>query len=135
MPAAEQRVQREGIQNVIFRGYIPPEDAPGLISAFDVGLCSYTKSPMDDARSPMRLLMYAAAGLPTVCTDLEEVRRMQFPNVVLVNDDAPSLAEGVGHALQLPRAQPPQIVNYDLHKLVPKYEAILIGKEDQLRCP
>jgi glycosyltransferase involved in cell wall biosynthesis len=124
---AKQRTKREGLRNMIFRGYISPQAAPTLISAFDVGLCSYTKSPMDDARSPMRLLMYAAAGLPTVCTNLEEVRRMKFSNVVLVEDDLDSLADGVKRALQLPRARPPQIEKYDLRTLVGKYEAVLYG--------
>jgi len=127
MEPARQRTKREGLTNLIFRGYIPPENAPTLIGAFDVGLCSYTKSRMDDARSPMRLLMYAAAGLPTVCTNLEEVRRMKFPNVVLVEDDAESLIVGVKRALQLPRIRPPQIEMYDLRYLVEQYEAILQG--------
>jgi glycosyltransferase involved in cell wall biosynthesis len=125
--SAIQRAEREGITNVVFRGYVSPPDAPAFINAFDVGLCSYLKSAMDDARSPMRLLMYAAAGLPTVCTNLEEVRRMHFPNVVLVEDDAPSLIEGVERALQLPRARPPQIEMYDLRNLVEQYEAVLRG--------
>jgi glycosyltransferase involved in cell wall biosynthesis len=127
MQPAMQRAESEGLTNLIFRGYVSPAEAPNLISALDVGLCSYTKSAMDDARSPMRLLMYAAAGLPTVCTNLEEVRRMQFPNVVLVEDDARSLAEGVKRALQLPRERPPQIKSYDLRDLVAKYEAVLRG--------
>jgi glycosyltransferase involved in cell wall biosynthesis len=122
-----QRAQHEGLSNVLFRGYVSLAEAPGLISALDVGLCSYTKSAMDDARSPMRLLMYAAAGVPAVCTDLEEVRRMRFPNVVLVEDNAQSLAEGIKRALQLPRGQPPQIDAYDLRRLVAQYEAILRG--------
>jgi glycosyltransferase involved in cell wall biosynthesis len=127
MEPAQQRTKREGLANLRFRGYISPADAPTLISAFDVGLCSYTKSLMDDARSPMRLLMYAAAGLPTVCTNLEEVRRMRFPNVVLVEDDAQSLGEGIERALQLPRVRPPQIEMYDLRNLVEQYEEVLQG--------
>ncbi len=127
MRPAMQRAEMEGITNVIFHGYVSPTDAPAFINAFDVGLCTYTKSVMDDARSPMRLLMYAAAGLPTVCTKLEEVRRMQFPNVVLVEDNARSLAEGVEQALQLPRVRPPQIEMYDLRNLVEQYEAVLQG--------
>ena len=127
MQPAQQRAQREGLTNVIFRGYVSSAQAPGLIAELDVGLCPYAKSPMDDARSPMRLLMYAAAGLPTVCTDLEEVRRMQFRNVILVDDDPNSLAEGIERALQLPRARPPQIDDYDIGRLVEHFEAVLKG--------
>ena len=127
MRSAMRRAEREVLTNLIFRGYVAPNEAPGLISAFDVGLCAYSKSLMDDARSPMRLLMYAAAGLPTVCTNLEEVRRMQFSNVVLVEADAQSLVEGIKQALQLPRVRPPQIEMYDLRNLVEQYEAVLQG--------
>jgi hypothetical protein len=82
---------------------------------------------MDDARSPMRLIAYAAAGLPIVCTDLVEVRRLQFPTVVLVDDSAQSLAEGIRRALLLPRIRPPQIDDYDIHRLVKRYETVLRG--------
>jgi glycosyltransferase involved in cell wall biosynthesis len=124
---ARGRVARERITNVRFRGFVPSEQAPALISAFDIGMCAYARTPMDDARTPMRLLMYAAAGLPTVCTDLEEVRRMRFGNVVLVQDDAPSLAGGLEAAMSLPRARPPEVRAYDLPGLVARYEAVLRG--------
>lgn len=127
MPGAQERVQRERLTNVKFMGYVPPDKAADTISALDVGLCPYSKTPGDEARSPMRLLMYAAAGLPIVCTDLEEVRRMQFPNVVLVDDTAESLAEGIKRALQLPRGQPPQVKEFDLPRLIRRYEAVLNG--------
>ncbi len=127
VPAIRQRAWREGLSNVVFQGYIPPPEAADWVSALDVGLCPYAKTPGADAGSPMRLLMYAAAGLPTVCTDLEEVRRMHFPNVVLVDDNAQSLGEGIRQALGLPRGRPPQIEDYDLQRLVARYEAVLQG--------
>jgi hypothetical protein len=80
---------------------------------------------MDEARSPMRLLAYAAAGIPTVCTDREEVRRMEFSNVVLVQDHSAAFAEGVRFALQLPRRRPSQIDAYDIKSLASQYENVL----------
>ena len=127
VPAARGRAQREHRTNVRFTGYIPPADAAALMSALDVGICPYPKSPGADASSPMRLLQYTAAGVPTVCTDLEEVRRMRFPNVVLVPDDAPGLAAGIQAALRMPHGRPPEIAAYDLPRLVAQYEAILAG--------
>lgn len=127
VPFARKQAQRAGLSNLVFQGYIPPHEAADWISALDVGLCPYEKTPGADAGSPMRLFMYAAAGLPTVCTELEEVRRMQFPNVVLVDDDPQSLAEGIRLALTLPRGRPPQIREYNLPHLVAQYEAVLRG--------
>lgn len=128
MAVAEKRARQEHLSNVRFNGYVPPEHMPDVLAALDVGLCPYAKTPMDDARSPMRLLAYAAAGLPIVCTDLLEVRRLQFPTVVLVDDSAAALAEGIQRALPQPRARPPQIAAYDSRQLVKQYEAVLTGR-------
>ena len=125
VPVAKKRVQREGIANVMFHGYVPYHQVFNMVSALDIGLCPYLKTPMDDARSPMRLLLYTAAGLPTVCTQLEEVRRLNFSNVLLVEDNANSLAEGINQALHMPRVRPPQIDEFDLTRLTQKYEEIL----------
>jgi glycosyltransferase involved in cell wall biosynthesis len=125
VPDAQKRTQQKLLSNVKFVGYIPIEQAPEVIAAFDVGLCPYEKTPGAEVSSPVRLLMYAASGLPTVCTDLECVRQMRFPNVVLVQDSAESLADGIRHALQLPRERPPHIADYDLAHLARRYETVL----------
>lgn len=85
------------------------------------------KTLMDDAGTPMCLMMYAAAGIPTVCTDLQEVRRMGLPNVVLVEDEAQALALGIARALDLPRARPSHMGTYDLPQLLKRYESVLEG--------
>jgi glycosyltransferase involved in cell wall biosynthesis len=128
IPTAQRKAQAMGLTNIRFTGYISPDEAPHLMSALDVGLCPYRKTPMDDARSPMRLLMYAAVGLPTVCTNLAEVQRMNFPNVVLVEDDATAFAEGIRAALHMPRQQPAEVQSYDVPRLVEQYVAVLAGK-------
>jgi glycosyltransferase involved in cell wall biosynthesis len=127
MERAAQRIRDERIDNVILYGYVAPDEAPSLISALDVGLCSYRQSAMDHARSPMRLLMYAAAGVPAVCTDLEEVRRMHLPNVVLVDDTADAVAEGIRSALRLTRGRPSELDAYEVRGLAKRYEAVLRG--------
>lgn len=125
---AQRRATQAGLRNVRFSGFVPPSQVANVISGLDVGLCTYNKSPMDDARSPMRLLLYAAAGIPAVCTNLEEVRRMALPNVVLIPDTPGALAEGIRTALERPRGRPPQIESYDLPQLVNHYEAVLGGR-------
>jgi hypothetical protein len=106
---------------------VPIERADEIIQMFDVGLCPYGKNPGTNAASPMRLLHYTAAGIPTVCTDLAEVRRMKFPNVVLVEDNSESLANGIEQALRLPRVRPQEIDAYDLRRLAAKYEKVIKG--------
>ena len=125
IPTAREIAHQKGLVNIVFTGYISPSEVPEAVTALDVGLCPYNKTPGAEASCPMRLLIYSAAGIPVVCTDLEEVRRMNFSNVVLVSDEIDALAEGMRHAIKLPRAQPLQIMDYDIHYLVNKIEAIL----------
>ena len=100
--------------------------AMNMMSALDVGLCPYMKTPGADASCPMRLIMYSAMGLPTVCTDLESVRRMDWPNVVLVEDSAHSMTQGIDQALQMSRIRPSQIDEFDLTYLTQNYEKVLL---------
>ena len=125
LPYAQKRALKQNITNVIWKGYVTPDQAVDLVSALDVGLCPYKKTPGADASSPMRLLMYTAAGVPTVCTDLTSVREMRLPNTVLVADNSQALVEGILTALQLPRQRPAEIETYNLPCLVKKYEAVL----------
>jgi len=127
VPESKNRAEKEGLTNCIFITEVAMENSAEVIGAFDVGLCTYARSPADDARSPMRLLMYTAAGLPTVCTDLEEVRRMQFPNVIRVEDNPPAYADGILRARGLPRSIPKEITAYDLNQLTTQYEEVLKG--------
>jgi len=124
---AQKRVQKEHITNVKFIGFVPSQDVGSLVQMFDVGVCTYSITPGADAGCPMRLLVYSAAGIPAVCTDLEEVRRWNFPNVVLVDDTPEALAQGIRSALRLPRGCPPQIDQFDIKRLAHLYEIVLAG--------
>ncbi|MGH2356355.1 MAG: glycosyltransferase [Chloroflexota bacterium] len=129
--AAVQRAQHEaaraGLSNVRFAGFVPPERVAPYFAAVDVGLCPYTKSAGADAQCPMRLLAYSAAGSAVVCTELEEVKRMRLPNVVLVGDRPEQLAAGVVEALRLPRQRPAEMQHYDIEALARRYEQVLAG--------
>ena len=63
---AQTIAEREGLTNVIFPGPVARENLADVMNQFDVGLCIYKRSPMDDARSPMRLLGYSALGYSTI---------------------------------------------------------------------
>jgi glycosyltransferase involved in cell wall biosynthesis len=126
----KHRVRSEGINNIIFAGPVPRHELPNVLDAFDVGLCIYEKTPMDDARSPMRLVAYSALGLPTVATDVEEIKRLQFPNVVLVQPTPSIIAGGIRRAAQMERQQPSNIADYDVEYLAKRLEAVIVGDVD-----
>ncbi len=120
-------VRKRAVDNVCFTGRVPLAQIHDYYAALDIGIIPFDKTPFTDAACPIKLLEYSAAGLPVVCTNLEEVRRMGFPNVILVADEPRSLAEGIERALTLPRQVPPQIEAYDIQRLTARYEAVLRG--------
>ena len=129
LPAAQKNASLLGLSNIHFVGPLERRAMPEFLAAMHLGLCPYLRTPGADAGSPMRLLQYAAAGLPTVCTDLEETRRMGFENVVLVKDDAQAAVDGLLKAAHMPRRRPPQILEYDLPKLIGSLEDIMAGRK------
>jgi glycosyltransferase involved in cell wall biosynthesis len=120
-------LDRKKISNFRFTGFVNPSEIPEYCKAIDIGLCPYMKTKSDDARSPMKLLDYTAAGKPVVATELEEIRRMNFSNVILVKDDPASLAEGIRKAIGSDVRIPAEIEKYDIDKLAKKYERVIAG--------
>ena len=126
--AAKAQVAAENLNNVRFHGFVPMEELAHVMGALDVGLCPYMKSDADDARSPMRLVTYSAQGTPVVCTDLLSVRRLDWPNVVLVDDSPEAMLDGIKIALTLSPQVPADIERFDMRSLVAQYESILTGE-------
>lgn len=101
--------------------------AADVVAALDVGLVPYRGTSMDEARSPMRLLLYAAVGVPAVCTELAEVRALGFSNVVLASPTPEAFAAAVLRALDLPRGRPAGIERFDVPVVAADVEAALAG--------
>lgn len=127
---ARKQVQRLELTNVRFHGFIPLDQLPSVMNALDVGLCLYRKTEADDARSPMRLFSYLAAETPVVCTELTSVRDMDMDNVILVPDTPEGFVQGIRQALRLPRKRPEKLFEYDLLRLVERYEQVLLDQYD-----
>lgn len=90
---------------VLALGAVPPSQVPCLLSAFDIGVLPNSNS----YGQPMKLLEYAAAGLPAVAPDLPPVREVLQDRVhgLLFSPD-----DGNG----LTRALAELITNADLRK-------------------
>lgn len=122
-----REVRERQLDQFVFTGSVPPAEVIPYFAAVDVGLCPYPKTPADDARCPIRLLEYSAVGCPVVCTNLQSVRRMGLDNVVLVEDGAEALAEGIIEACSMPRRVPRQMERYDITLLADQYEALILS--------
>jgi glycosyltransferase involved in cell wall biosynthesis len=122
---AKNYVKRKNIENFVFTGHVDFNAVHDYFKAIDIGVLPFDKIRFTDSACPIKLLEYTAAGKPVVSTNLEEVKRMNFSNVVLVKDDAVALAEGIKRALNSKLKIPKKIKEYDIKRLANKYEAVL----------
>jgi glycosyltransferase involved in cell wall biosynthesis len=64
-------------------GWVPNKDVGNYFAATDLGLYAGDSNAYFDAACPIKVLEYTAARRPVVATDLDELRRIAFPNVRL----------------------------------------------------
>lgn len=119
---AQARARQWGLDNFRFLGHL--HQVKDFFAAIDVGLIPSYKSLFRDSASPIKLFEYTAAGLPVVSTDLEEVRRLAFPNVLLVDESAEALAEGIVRALDW-RPEFPDMSRFTWQKLAGDYYQLI----------
>ncbi len=122
VPKAKKIAKRYDLENITFLGYI--ERVSDFFSAIDIGLLPSIKCDFRDAASPIKLFEYTAAKVPVVSTNLEEVKRLNFDNVILVNDNAADLAEGIKKALDW-KPKFPDIEKYEWKNLAESYSKII----------
>jgi glycosyltransferase involved in cell wall biosynthesis len=76
-------------------GWVPNSLIADYFAATDLGLYPGASSPYFDAACPIKVLEYSAARRPVVATDLEELRRMALPNVVLERPEPDAFASAI----------------------------------------
>ena len=83
--------------SVLMVGWVPSASRAGLFAAIDVALLPVSDTPLNRAKSPMRLLDLLAAGVPVVTQDVGEYGR-------LVSDGANGLVTEPGSEAALAAA-------------------------------
>lgn len=94
---AEEKVKiLDDVENVHFLGRKPYEMLPNYCKGFDVALNPFVINDLTLAANPLKVREYLAAGLPTVSTDLPEVRILEH---CLVGENHEHFIEKVEKAL------------------------------------
>lgn len=100
----EQAVKSGVINNVFFCGKVPYDDLPKWTASADVGMCFI--EPISFSYSlalPNKLFEYCMAGIPSVTSNLEAIRRVlsEYPIGVMRSNDATpeNIANGIQEAL------------------------------------
>lgn len=83
-------------------GWVPNKEVANYFAATDLGLYAGDANPYFHAACPIKVLEYTAARRPVVATDLEELRRIAFPNVYLSAPDPEAFASAIVTALRKP---------------------------------
>ena len=96
-----ERCQQLGLAFVA-TGRVPNKHVADYFAATDVGLYAGDSNPYFNAACPLKVLEYTAARRAVVATDLEELRRLAFPNVRLAAPDSESFASAIIASLRQP---------------------------------
>jgi hypothetical protein len=86
----------EGARNVHLFGRRPYAELPDWCRGFTVALTPFRRNTLAIAANPLKAREYVAAGLPNVCTDLPELRRIPGCTVTTTDDE---FVAAVGAAL------------------------------------
>ncbi len=83
----------------------PPEELPGFVASFDVGLMPYDCADKKNLHcSPLKLYDYFLAGLPVVATPILEL--LEFQDLIYSGETARELTDAVLRALAEPADSP-----------------------------
>jgi len=77
----------DGARNVHLIGRRPYAELPAWCRGFDVALTPFRRNELALAANPLKAREYVAAGLPNVCTDLPELRRVPGCAVARTHDE------------------------------------------------
>jgi glycosyltransferase involved in cell wall biosynthesis len=83
-------------------GQIPNKEIANYFAATDLGLYAGDANAYFHAACPIKVLEYTAARRPVVATDLEELRRIAFPNVRLAPPEPARFASAIITSLREP---------------------------------
>lgn len=83
--AQKKALERES--NLLVLGARPYSALPRYLQHASLGLLPLSDHPANRGRSPMKLYEYAAAGLPVVATETEELKRRNLPFVLLARSE------------------------------------------------
>jgi glycosyltransferase involved in cell wall biosynthesis len=71
------------LPGVKFQGPVSAEEVPGILAESDLGIIPFRDTPLTRAIHPVKLYEYFAAGIPVVAADLEEIRRIASPALLV----------------------------------------------------
>ncbi len=144
LPDVKALVAELGLTDkVYFVGEVPFLEVPEYVAIADIGLGYVPITPEYDPQSPLKTVEFMAAGKPVLATATQgnALFIQDGENGLLVNDDSPSLGEGILRLARHPalrkklaRNARPSVSEYDWKRIVreqllPVYKQLVEGTD------
>lgn len=124
-PLIEKYIRKkENKSDYILTGFIPYNQIRKFFFMSDVGLYPTLKNKYYDYACPLKIFEYSAISKPVVSTTLEELKRLNFPNVFLAHPTAKDFSEKIVQAIDY-KGEFPKLNEFDWSFLSKKLETIL----------
>ncbi len=95
-PLIERYIKKKkNPSDYILTGYIPYSKIRDYFYMSDIGLYPTLKNKYYDSACPLKIFEYSAVSKPVVSTDLEELQKLNFPNVFLAKPTADDFIEKI----------------------------------------
>ncbi len=97
----------------LMTGWLDHEDLPDLYAATDIGLYPGNDDSYFDGACPLKVLEYAGAGITTIVNQSAELRKLNFPNMIVCPATIDGFTSGIRNAIFRKPVQTPEIENFD----------------------
>jgi glycosyltransferase involved in cell wall biosynthesis len=74
-------------EHVQFFGQVEQDEVIRIVQKCEVGIQTLVKDLRSDSAFPLKILEYTALGRKVVASNLEEVKRLDFPNVIVYEEN------------------------------------------------
>lgn len=83
--------------HVSFLGQVEHKEVVSIVNGCEIGLCSFKKDLYTDSAFPTKIIEYTALGKRIVSSNLEEVKSLDFPNIIFYDESkgVEELANGI----------------------------------------
>ncbi len=98
--SADTRRRLTGRGNVYFTGWVERPRLPSVLKGFDVALIPFSTHPWNEARNPLKLWEYLAAGRPVVATRIPEIEK--YAEAVYLTATPAEFEAAISDALKSP---------------------------------
>jgi len=110
--------------DIIFAGPKAPEEMPVYFSAIDIGVLPFDINRFTNSAIPIKIIEYSAARKPIVSTPLEGIKSLEFPNIILIEQEIEPWIKALRKAMQITWKDEWDkfIVDYDWSRIVKTLE-------------